>query len=257
MKKTSSQAGSNAMLWLMSLGLVLYTAFRSVHLVQSTLPPGSAQIMGYAALFGLDAALFIWLIYALYGAETNQQAWISAGMIYFQIVGIVLAVIADTLSVFNPAANQQMIGQVAGWMVPIIIGVNVAAAISCKFFSNGRTERMAELDFDRTINDQIHAQMQEHAPAYAASVSTAVAATRIANRIAGYAQLTGLDNNQTQELQAMIRSQVLGGNGKDGNRPSPPPNAPAPAPRRYTIRRPAQAQFARPTPPALPKERGE
>jgi hypothetical protein len=52
--------------------LMAYTMFRSVHLVQSTLPVDS-QVMGYAALFGLDAALIAWTVFKARSARGDKR----------------------------------------------------------------------------------------------------------------------------------------------------------------------------------------
>lgn len=214
--KTPSSVGSNILLWILSLGLVLYTAFRSVHLVMSTLPAGNAQIMGYFALFGLDAALFIWLIYATRGARTPVQVWVSTIMIYVQIVGIILSVIADTLLVFNPAVNATLVGQVAGWFIPVVFGVNVAAGITCKLFSHDRDERFAANAFHDAIADQVNAHMRDNAGQYAQSVAPVVAARKLAEMMANAApaELSSGDRKALLEkIQSDLIASMTGGGG--------------------------------------------
>lgn len=206
--KTASSVGSNILLWILSVGLVLYTAFRSVHLVQSTLPGGNAQIMGYFALFGLDFALFIWLIYATRGARTPVQVWVSTIMIYVQIVGIVLAVIADTLLVFNSAVNASLVGQITGWFIPVVIGINVAAGITCKLFSYDRDERFAENAFQDAIADQVNSHMRDNAAQYAQSIAPVVAARRLAEMMAAAAP-ADLASGDRKALLDRIQAELI------------------------------------------------
>src|SRR5512136_614188 len=86
--------GGSIMIWLIAGSLLLFTGFRSVHLVSSTLP-ADAQILGFAALAALDLGLLAWLFYATRGARGPQRT-IAVLMICVDLAGVAAAVIGDT-----------------------------------------------------------------------------------------------------------------------------------------------------------------
>lgn len=181
----SQKTGADALMWIMSVVLVGYTAFRSTHLVQMTLPPG-AEIVGYFALFGLDVALFVWLLYALHGARTSMQTWVSIVMVYVQIMGIAATAIADTVLTFQPDSAPAMIYQVAMWFIPIVIAINILSATTCKLMSHARQERQAGYEMEDTMADQVSALMRQNAPIFASAMTPHVAAARMKSMMAQY-----------------------------------------------------------------------
>lgn len=173
-------------LWVLSIGIVVYTAFRSVHLVQATMPENAKQL-GYFALFALDAALLIWTWYAINSAVTPIQVTVSMVMVYFQIIALVLAIMADTIMVFS-GQQTQMVFLIAAWAIPLIIGLNIAAAITCKIFTIERSNRIASKEFSAKFEEGTIAWMREHAPDLVAQHAPSVAAARLDSQLAG---LTG------------------------------------------------------------------
>jgi len=173
-------------LWVLSIGIVIYTAFRSVHLVQATMPENAKQL-GYFALFALDAALLIWTWYAINSAVTPIQVTVSMVMVYFQIIALVLAIMADTVMVFS-GQQTEMVFLIAAWAIPMIIGLNIAAAITCKIFTVERGNRIASKEFQAQFEQGTIAWMREHAPDLVAQHAPGVAAARLDTQLAG---LTG------------------------------------------------------------------
>lgn len=123
-------------IWLLTLLIIGYTAYRSIHLVSSTLPEGARQI-AYFALFALDFALVIWKYVALYSATSPTQNLIAIVMTYLQIVAVCAVVVADTILVFYGSASTT-VALVATWLIPLILGANLVAATSYKIFSPHR-----------------------------------------------------------------------------------------------------------------------
>lgn len=181
----SQKTGADALMWIMSVVLVGYTAFRSTHLVQMTLPPG-AEIVGYFALMGLDVALFVWLLYALHGARTALQTWVSIVMVYVQIMGIAATAIADTVLTFQPDSAPAMIYQVAMWFIPIVIAINILSATTCKLMSHARQERQAGYEMEDTMAEQVAALMRQNSPIFASAMTPHVAAARMKSMMAQY-----------------------------------------------------------------------
>jgi hypothetical protein len=115
---------------LIAIGLLIFTGFRSIHLVQSTLP-GDAQVLGFAALAALDFGVLGWTFYANGGARGSQRM-VAILMVIVDMAGVAAAVIADTLLVSTGDQYGSLVTTVAAWILPIVVVANVAATISTK-----------------------------------------------------------------------------------------------------------------------------
>lgn len=145
MKKNNS-----LMLWIIGIGLLAFTAYRSFHLVTQSLP-GDAQIMGFAALFGLDLGLLAWTNFAGSHAR-GDQITIANIMVVVDLLGVGAALLADTLLMSN-AGYKDLIGTVAGFVLPIIIILNISGVIFCKLRDPEQIERNAERDAEEVFRE--------------------------------------------------------------------------------------------------------
>lgn len=145
MKKNNS-----LMLWIIGIGLLAFTAYRSFHLITQSLP-GDAQIMGFAALFGLDLGLLAWTNFAANHARGNQTT-VAYIMVVVDLLGVGAALLADTLLMSN-AGYKDLIGTVTGWILPVILMANIAGVIFCKLFDPAQIERNAERDAEEIYRE--------------------------------------------------------------------------------------------------------
>jgi hypothetical protein len=145
---------------LLTLALLLFTASRTLRLVESTLPADS-QTMGYLALAAIDGGLLIWPAVYLYGARGMWQRGISVLMIVVSLIGVAIAVVADTFlqagrngvtAKINP---DQMTASI--WIVTAIILLNVTAGVLMHITSPENLEAQE----DEETHSRIHrAQMR-------------------------------------------------------------------------------------------------
>jgi len=119
-----------ALVTLMGLALLGYTALRTLDLIQLTLP-ANQQVVGYLALVAFDGGLVGWTLFYLHGAKGAWQRGIAALMILVSLVGVLIAFGVDT---FYQSAARGTIAEIdpqmvttAIWGMVIIIGTNVAA----------------------------------------------------------------------------------------------------------------------------------
>lgn len=150
------QNSASITIWLIAIPLLIFTAFRSVHLVQSTLP-ADAHILAYSALAGLDLGLLAWLYYSTAGAR-GQQKIVANLMICVDMAGICAATIGDTLLIGNPESAAGFVAPVALWIVPIIIVANVGATVAVHLVDPEQKIK----DMERGLQDELSARVVEY-----------------------------------------------------------------------------------------------
>jgi len=180
------------LLWIITVALLVFTAARSVHLIQYTLPP-DAQILAYAALAGLDGGVLAWLFWTTRTAAPGTQRTIGILMIIVDLVGITAAVLGDTMLIASPN-NAELVGTIAIWIVPLIIVSNIASSIVAHVADPAQTIR----DANRVVQDEIDRQtadtLTQNAPMIAGKIAKARAAHTARQTAAG--MLAHLDTNQ-------------------------------------------------------------
>jgi len=172
------------MIWIISGALLIYTAARTVSLVQSTLPEGS-QIFAFAALFALDFGLIAWLHFATHGARGSQRL-IAVLMVVVDLAGISAAVIADTMRSVDPVASADTIRIAAMFMIPIIVVLNIAATVATSLLSPDQKIRDAKRALADELELSMAAHMSENADAIAAKASPEAAQHQIDNVVSKF-----------------------------------------------------------------------
>jgi hypothetical protein len=162
--------GGTVLLWLVTAALIVFTAARSVHLIQSTMP-AEFSMLAYAALAGLDIGVLAWLFWTTRTAHAGVQRTIGTLMIVVDLAGIAVAVLGDTMLVAD-AGSKELVSTAAIWIVPIVIVSNIAATIVAH-----ATDPAQELrDAQRALTDELEYQKAEYLRANAATLAAKVAA---------------------------------------------------------------------------------
>ena len=137
-----------ALVTLMGLALLGYTALRTLDLIQLTLP-ANQQVVGYLALVAFDGGLVGWTLFYLHGAKGAWQRGIAALMILVSLVGVLIAFGVDT---FYQSAARGTIAEIdpqmvttAIWGMVIIIGTNVAAVTAIHLMDPEARRLLAEV----------------------------------------------------------------------------------------------------------------
>jgi hypothetical protein len=168
MSKKIDNSGS-VLLWLITIALMGFTAFRSVDLIQSTLPD-DAQMLAYAALAGLDGGVLAWLFWTTRSAHGGTQRTIGSLMIIVDLAGISAAVLGDTMRIAD-VGSKEIVGTIAVYVVPVIIVCNVVATVVAHLVDPAQELR----DANRTLQDEMERQKAEwvrsNAPKLAAEVA--------------------------------------------------------------------------------------
>lgn len=178
-----SKAKNNSLvLWLITIGLLIYTGYRSFHLVASTLP-ADAQILGFAALAALDLGLLAWVDFV--HKARGMQVTIAHLMVVVDLVGVGAALLADTLLIAS-TGYRDLVGVIATWVVPLVILANVAATIFCKVIDPAKRLEAAQRDVDAETEEAVIAQLANRRGQIAAHVSNHVADAKQRELIAAW-----------------------------------------------------------------------
>lgn len=163
-----------ALVTLMGLALLGYTALRTLDLVQLTLP-ADQQVIGYLALVAFDGGLLGWTLFFLHGARGGWQRGIAALMIVVSLIGVLLAFGADTLYQANArgtlATLDPGIVTNAIWGMVIIIGLNVGAVVAVHVTDPAARRAQAEEEAHDKIEDAALKQIQDNADALASELA--------------------------------------------------------------------------------------
>jgi hypothetical protein len=163
--KNRSGNGSGVLIWIVGIGLLLFTGARSLHLIISTLP-ADAQVLGFAALAGLDGGLLAWYFFAAHGARGPQRT-IAILMIAVDFFGVAAGTIGDTMLIAGGANTAGLVSTVALWLVPAVILSNVGSVIAVHLLDPEQKLR----DARRSLEDELQWQLAESIQANAGQVA--------------------------------------------------------------------------------------
>lgn len=149
--------------WLIALLLMAFTAYRSIHLISSTLPP-DAQVLAFAGLAALDGGALGWLAFS--SRATGARHGLAILMVAVDLFGVGAAVVADTMLIGG--ANPELVKTVTIWAVPIVVVANVAATFAAKALDPMRRARAderlrrARIEHERRrVQDEVEAAERE------------------------------------------------------------------------------------------------
>lgn len=181
-----NRSSGNILILLVGGVLMIYTAYRSLHVVQATLPP-EAQIVGYAALAGLDGALLAWTLFKARSARGDKQNAIATFMICLQLAGITATLIGDTVLTSDPTElTAGYLRTVTLWAVPLIIATNVAATVVVHLVDPAQEIFNAKREVQDEIERQVAEHLRQNAAQIAAQVTPAAADHRAAELLAEF-----------------------------------------------------------------------
>lgn len=110
----------------LGLALMVFTASRTVHFVQLTLPPSQAGLAWFA-LAALDVGLVLWTLHFVQGARGFQR-WLAGGMIGLDIVAVFALILTDSLYVLGEMGFvEPLAGEV---MAYVTLGFSVVIALT-------------------------------------------------------------------------------------------------------------------------------
>ncbi len=145
-------------------GLMIYSASRTLALLQMTLPSGQKDV-AFLALLAFDGGLVAWLLTFMYGAEGAWQRAIAGVMVVVDLVGVVIGFGADSLigaSQNGMVKVDEGIALTAILLTTGIIAANIAATVFFHMLSPENRRRMtSEAARDRIEQASLKAIEQE------------------------------------------------------------------------------------------------
>jgi hypothetical protein len=194
--------GSGVLIWIVGIGLLIFTAARSLHLVTSTLP-ADAQVLGFAALAGLDGGLLAWYFFAAHGARGPQRT-IAVLMIAVDFFGVAAGTIGDTMLIAGGSGAASMVSTIALWLVPAVILSNVGSVIAVHLLDPEQKLR----DARRSLEDELQWQLAESIQANAGQVAAGAVPEAVAHHqremIAAFLSSTTPARSSNGKAQPMI-----------------------------------------------------
>ncbi len=184
-------------------GLMIYSASRTLDLLQSTLPPGQKD-MAYLALLAFDGGLIAWTLTFMFGATGAWQRGISMLMIVVSLTGVCIGFGADSLlgasggGVFDRSLLGSDFGLTATIATVAIIALNIAAVTMFHVMSLENQRRMQTESFNDTIEKAAEQKSNQAIPQLAAALATQLTATRMATLEAEYQNRIAADWESAQ-----------------------------------------------------------
>lgn len=166
-------------------GLMIYSASRTVDLLQMTLPTGQKD-MAYLALLAFDGGLVAWALVFMFGAEGAWQRAIAGLMTVVCLVGVLVGFGADQIlgartgGLIDPARISNDFGLTATLATVGIIAANIAAIVFFHIMSPENKRRMQEENFKSQIEDAAETKSNEQIPALAAALAVQITQSRMA-----------------------------------------------------------------------------
>ena len=190
--------GGSLLVWLVTIVLMIFSASRSVHLIQTTLPR-DGQVMAYAALAALDGGVLGWFFFVTRAAAPGNQRTVGYLLLIVDLLGVVSALLADTWLVAGEDAA--MVGMVALWVLPLIIGANIIGAYVAHLLDPAQALRDAQRAVTHELEAQKAMHLRENAPSIAAGVAQAAAIHEAAQMTARF-QAANTNGNHKVDLEA-------------------------------------------------------
>lgn len=132
---------------LVGLGLMGYSASRTLALLQMVLPAGQKDL-GVLGLLAFDGGLVCWSLTFMWGARGSWQRGISFVMIVVCLAGSIIGFAGDTLLNAQSSGMISNITQEASFSILIatvgIIAANIAAVVFFHILSPENQKQMAE-----------------------------------------------------------------------------------------------------------------
>ena len=180
------------------LMLMIYSASRTLALLQLTLPAGQKE-MAFLALAAFDGGLIAWVLTFMFGAEGAWQRGISLIMVVVSLIGVVVGFGADSIlgAVHGGIVDAGQIGKEFGLAVVLatvaIIASNIAAVTFFHVLSPSNRRHMQEESFSDHIEAAAFQKSNEAIPMLAATLAQDLTASRMSRLNAKYQALIASD----------------------------------------------------------------
>jgi hypothetical protein len=172
-----NRLGGKIILWGIVLGMLVFTAIRTLHFLMQTFPPDQ-QYVAFLALVAFDIGVLAWFYFATNSAEGAAQRTVAYGMIFVCAVGVIITTIGDMINV----SAQNHLTTTPGWWftaalwgVIIVVVLNVIAGIVVHLVDPKHQRHLAQEQARDSIHKATLASIQQRAGEVAPRIAEQVA----------------------------------------------------------------------------------
>lgn len=172
-----NKTGAKILLWMLILGMLGYTATRTLHFLQATFPPGE-QYVAFIALVAFDAGVLGWFYYATHAARGAKQRAVAYGMIFVCAAGVIITTVADMLTVSAQngiVAQNPQVATVGLWGCIIVIVLNVVGGLLVHLVDPAHLQHMKEEELHDKIVEATHKHMEQETARIAPGIAARLA----------------------------------------------------------------------------------
>jgi hypothetical protein len=159
---------------LMALALLIFTASRTLDLLQLLLPVNQS-VFAYLGLVAFDGGLLGWSLWFAYGARGQYQRAIALLMVVLSLVAIGLSTIADLMLSASAKGLVDALSEQQRLAILLAVGGIVFLNVAAFFFTHITDPERLRAMATENAKDQIHAetlrQIGQVAPIVAAQVA--------------------------------------------------------------------------------------
>jgi len=124
---------AHTMLWIAAVPLIAFMAWRTIMLVNLSLP-GDAWYFGIAAVGAIEMGVFVWaMLYRWYALDNPAQRVICILMMFVSMLGSVTAFFTETFIQASRNGNSAKVDAalitIAIWVVSSVIALNAIAGV--------------------------------------------------------------------------------------------------------------------------------
>ena len=182
--------------------LMIYSASRTLALLQMTLPAGQTD-MAFLALAAFDGGLVAWTLTFMAGASGAYQRGIALLMIIICLAGVIVGFGADSIlgalngGIVSAGAVDGSFGLTVVLATVAIIAANIAAVTAFHVLSPENRRRMQEETFSDHIEAAAFQKSNEAIPMLAAQLAEQLTASRMDRLHAKYQTMIANDERAT------------------------------------------------------------
>jgi hypothetical protein len=183
--------------------LMVYSASRTLALLQMTLPAGQGD-MAFLALAAFDGGLVAWALTFMYGAEGAFQRAISLLMIVVCLVGVVVGFGGDSIigasmgGIIDKSTVNQQFGLTVVLATVAIIALNISAVVAFHVLSPANRRHMQEESFSDHIEEAAFKKSKEAIPQLAADLAERLTVSRMSGLNAKYQNLIAAESVRSE-----------------------------------------------------------
>lgn len=160
-----NRLGGKIILWGIVLGMLVFTAIRTLHFLMQTFPPDQ-QYVAFLALAAFDIGVLAWFYFATNSAEGAAQRTVAYGMIFVCAGGVIITTIGDMVNV--SAANGLTTTPswwftASLWGVILVVVLNVVAGIVVHLVDPKHQRHLAQEEARDTIHKATLASIKKRA----------------------------------------------------------------------------------------------